>query len=67
MTIKEIERHIEAMEKLQSVEESIAKTVYLEQEIGIYKDYLKHKIVIKYFMENGKQETKDIIKNLLSY
>jgi hypothetical protein len=27
----------------------------------------KYKIAIKYFQENGKQETKDIIKNLLSY
>lgn len=40
---------------------------FLQKELELHQDLLKHKVVIKYFMENGKQETKDIIKNLLSY
>lgn len=63
-----VDIYIKDLNELKSLPETDKNDIEFYDEIlGMLMELKKYKIVIKYFQENGKQETKDIIKNLLSY
>jgi hypothetical protein len=63
-----VDVYIKDLNELKSLSETDKKDIeFYDELLGILIDLKKYKVVIKYFQENGKQETKDIIKNLLSY